>query len=210
MPNEISLYSYVEDLPSKEVLIKLVEKHNQAGGRPVLFRPGFPSVTGGSGQIKKKCGAFLKMATDAGQYTLVLTDLDTTECPATLINNWFYEGKNRTPSLPPQIIFRVAVREVEAWLMADKEEFAKFFGISSANFDDAPEKLPDPKQFFLNVLRRKAKKKKIKDMLPTGSAHVGPEYNETLCEFIKTVWSVDRACSRSPSLQRALSALGRL
>ncbi len=207
--DEIRVFSYVEDEPSKHVLIKLVERHNQTGGRMVLFHPGFPSVTGGFGQIKKKCDAFLRMA-DADRHTLLLTDLDNAECPATLIKDWFFVGGDNTAVLPPQVIFRVAVREVEAWLMADKDDFAKFLGISSSNFADAPETLPDPKQFFLNVLRRKATRKKIRDMLPTGKAHIGVAYNEKLCEFINNFWSIDRACAKAPSLQKALSALGRL
>jgi hypothetical protein len=207
--NPIHVYSYVEDAPSREVLIKLVQEHNRSGGRKVEFKPGFPRVTPGVGNIRKMCGAFLNMAATK-QHTLVLTDLDAHECPATLIRDWFFPDSSVMRVLPPQVVFRVAVREVESWLMADKDAFARFLGVASANFAGAPEMLSDPKQSLLNVLRHKATKKKIRDMIPTGRAHIGPTYNENLCEFITTTWSVERACANAPSLRRALSALGRV
>ncbi len=201
--------SFVEDRPSKEALLKLVERHNRTGCRPVAFFPGFPEVKNGFGNIKAKCSAFLNLAA-GDQYTLILTDLDTAECPATLVRDWFFSGKSVAPTLPKQVIFRVAVREVEAWLMADREGLAKFLGISPANFGNEPEALPDPKRFLLDVIHRKARKQWIRDMLPAGRAGIGPGYNENLCAFIKNHWSIDRACLQAPSLQRAVNALARV
>ncbi len=205
----IFLRSFVEDRPSREVLLKLVERHNRTGCRPVAFYPGFPAIENGFGNIKAKCSAFLNMAA-GGQHTLILTDLDRAECPAALIRDWFFSGRNDAPALPKQVIFRVAVREVEAWLMADREGFAKFLGISPANFNAAPETLADPKKFLLDVIGRKTGKKWTWDMLPTGRARIGSGYNAGLCAFIRNHWSIDRACSKAPSLQRAVDALARV
>ncbi len=201
--------SFVEDAPSRDVLIKLVEWHNRAGGRALSFLPGSPSVEGGCGKIRVKCPSFLRMAA-SGQYTLVLTDLDRTECAVTRIRDWFFSGQASASALPKQVMFRVAVREVEAWLMADKEGFSQFLGISPANFVSDPESLPDPKRFLLDVVERKAGKKKIREMLPTGRASIGVGYNKNLCEFIKEHWSIERASSRAHSLRRAVAALGRI
>ena len=205
----IVVFSYAEDKPSRDVLVRLVERHNAKGNRAISFHLGTPEIKDGYGNIKKMCPAFLDMA-KAGLYSFVLTDLDRWECPATLIRNWFFSGKTGSFPLPKEIVFRVAVREVEAWLMADKEAFANFLGIPPANFADAPDSLPDPKQFLLNAVRRKATKKTILAMLPKGNASIGPEYNDNLCEFINTCWSIDRACARSQSLRRAVAALERI
>src|SRR5271163_4824291 len=51
---------------------------------------------------------------------VLLTDLDSSPCPSALIQEWL-----RVP-LHPNLIFRVAVREVEAWLLADARNLARF------------------------------------------------------------------------------------
>ena len=57
---------------------------------------------------------------------ILLTDLDKNECAPMLIQEWL------TDPLHPNLIFRVAVHEVEAWILADREAFAPFLGISPA------------------------------------------------------------------------------
>lgn len=209
MVDEVYVFSFVEDEPSRDALVKVVEWHNASGGRNILFREGFPKVTGGFGAIKTRCPTFLKMA-KSGQYTLTLTDLDRAVCPSRLIGDWFFPGRREGGTLPPQTVFRIAVREVESWILADREGLAKFLGISKVNFTTQPETLPDPKEHLFGVLRSKARKKRIRGMLPTGSAYIGPTYNDVLCEFINTAWSIERAYPHAPSLERALKALARI
>ncbi len=205
----IPLFSFVEDVPSREVLLKLVEKHNLAGGRVFSFYSGFPSIMHGAGNIRTKCPYFLRQA-DSGQYALILTDLDANECPATLIRDWFFPGRNDAFALPKQVLFRIAVRAVEAWLLADKEGFSRFLGVPKSDFADDPEGLPNPKKHLLDVIERKARKTWVREMLPTGRAHIGAKYNESLCSFIRRGWNIDNACLRSPSLRRAVNALARV
>ena len=45
---------------------------------------------------------------------IVLTDLDRRPCPTELIEDWLREARH------PNLLLRVAVREVEAWLLADR------------------------------------------------------------------------------------------
>ena len=104
----------------------------------------------------------------------------------------------------------MAVREVEAWLLADREAFAQFMAIPQANFSGSPDEIPDPKLYLLNVIRRKGRKAWHREMLPRGHAHIGPGYNEALCQFIADVWNPERAARRSPSLKRAMNALRRM
>ncbi|MBT3200073.1 MAG: hypothetical protein HN350_09170 [Phycisphaerales bacterium] len=165
---------------------------------------------GGSSSIKKMTEAFPNMAS-AGLHIFILTDLDTTDCPPTLIRDWFNVPQNQPIALPPKLVFRVPVREVESWLLADRDALANFMGIPKANFSNKPDELPDTKQHLLNVISDKGRKKWHKDMLPQSpTASIGPLYNEKLCEFICEKWDPARASANSPSLARAIAALKRL
>jgi hypothetical protein len=194
---------------SAEVAKKLIANRNSQCENSVCFREGFPAIQNGFGDIKTKAPVFLKMA-QGGLYTFILTDLDSELCPSKLIRNWFSIPNNRSINLPNEVTFRVAVREVEAWIMADRNEFAKFLVIAKENFPLVPDLLFDPKQKLFTILRRKGFKKWHKEMLPNGSAHIGPRYNEIMCKFITQKWSPKRAAKNSPSLKRAIAALQRL
>src|SRR6266849_4052476 len=50
--------------------------------------------------------------------------------------------------------FRVAVRETEAWLLADRERIARFLGVAIARVPRDPEALDDPKQTVVNLASR--------------------------------------------------------
>lgn len=79
----------------------------------------------------------------ASSYALphvVLTDLDRYPCPPALLDNW------GVTDLPPRLLFRIAVREVEAWLLADREGIAEFLHIAVSKVPHAPEAEDDPKR----------------------------------------------------------------
>lgn len=207
---DIYCFSFVEDEPSAQVLRKLVEAQNASAGHPrILFREGYPSVVRGYGQIKKRAPNFLEMARSE-IYTLVLADLDREDCAPTLIRKWFKIAASRPIELPCQLSFRVAVREVEAWLMADRDMFARFLQIPVANFPKSPDDLDDPKQELLGIIRRKGRKRWQQDMLPSATARVGPRYNQLICEYVADQWKPERAAPNSPSLHRAIKALSQL
>jgi hypothetical protein len=206
---DIYCYSFVEDLPSAEVARKLAEERNASRGPRLLFLPGFPSLTRGSGKLEKKCPSFLNMA-KGGQFTFSIADLDTRPCAGATIREWFSIPGEQPLTLPKEIIFRVAVREVESWIMADRSAWAEYIEIAEDNFSPSPDTLLDPKQYLLSVVRRKGRKKYHREMLPRGSAHIGPGYNDVMCDFIVCHWSPLRAATRSPSLDRAVRALQRI
>ena len=203
----IHCFSFVEDELSKEVLENLVARRNESCRRQLIFQEGHPRVTGGFARIREKVPAFLNMA-KAGLFTLTLTDLDTTDCAPSLIRDWFSVSPGSPIDLPAEVIFRVAVREVEAWLLADRCALAHFLGIPERNFSDTPEDLTDPKAHLLDVIRRKGRKKWHREMLPLSpTASLGPEYNRKLAEFVKTGWDPNRAACTSRSLDRTIDAL---
>jgi hypothetical protein len=203
---EILLYSYVEDAPSAEIAKKIVAVANRSRPMPLIFREGFPSITRGYGQIKAKTRTFTKMAAQ-GLHLLVITDLDKLACAPVLIREWFGIRPDQPIVMPTSFSFRVAVREVESWIIADRDAWANYISIPKDNFSATPELLPDPKSHVLSVIRRKGRKRLHRDMLPAGSASIGPRYNEILCEFIKEHWVPDRALARAKSLERAMTAL---
>jgi hypothetical protein len=133
----------------------------------------------GFGKIKKQILAYNNVA----QITpfLVLTDLDQAECPLTIINNWF-----QARSKHPNLLFRIAVREVEAWLMADREAFAKFLGISIDLIPTDVDNITDPKTNLINLVK-KSKKRQLRDSIvpaKNSTAKIGKDYNGPLIEFV--------------------------
>ncbi len=206
---DVYCYSFVEDAPSAAIVRRMAEYRNRTSDHRLLFFEGFPEVMRGNGNLAKKCPSFLNMA-KSGLYVVCVTDLDTIGCPCFLLAEWFGLPASRASSLPEKLIFRIAVREIESWIMADIHGWSEFIEIPAANFSQTPDELSDPKQFLLGVLRNKGKKKKHAEMLPRGVSHIGPRYNETLCRFVETTWSPERAAKHSPSLKRAIHALQRI
>ena len=195
-------YGFVEDAPLEALAQRLLAHRNQNVEGVIEFKPGFPVDTKGVGNIKKKAPSYHNMA-KKGLRVLVMIDLDTTPCAPVLIENWF-----NTLDLPPALMFRVAVREAESWIMADRANLAKFLGIAQVNIPQNPDTLEDPKQKLLNIIRTKGMKKWHREMLPQGrTASIGPLYNEKLCGFINDYWDPIKAAKHSESLTKALNAL---
>lgn len=134
---------------------------------------------------------------------IVLTDLDRYPCPPELINAW---NANR---LPPQMLFRVAVREVEAWLLADRGGISKFLCVDINKIPQAPEAEEDPKRTLINIARKSRKRKFVQEIVPEvgSSASIGPHYNLHLINFVNSEWDIDKACQCAPSLAKALTRI---
>jgi hypothetical protein len=140
---------------------------------------------------------------------LVLVDLDQDfGCAAALVTDWL-------PVPSTYMRFRVVVREIEAWLLADRERFTSFFSVPAAAVPDQPDKLPDPKVTLLAAVTRSRRKAIRVDMLPRpGSGRrVGAAYTSRLIEFASDRdqgWRPDVAANRSPSLSSCLRRLDSL
>lgn len=137
---------------------------------------------------------------------VVLVDLDREqECAPPLVNAWLPQPASR-------LCFRVAVREIEAWLMADGERLATFLGVSRNRIPGNPEGLEDPKTAMVNLARSSRRAAIREDMTPReGSGRqVGPAYSSRLIEFVSSSWRPTIAAARSDSLRRAIGCLRRL
>lgn len=181
----------VEDLLSEIVLRRLAE-HRFAIG----------AVYGheGVGYIAKRIGAFNHAA--RGGPWIVLADLDSNPCAPGLIGRWLPNGPH------PNLILRIAVREVEAWLLADAAAFAQTLGIPAHLVPLQPENLPDPKRTLVDTCRRSRRSELKRDVLPRHPSDAqGPGYNSRIGQFVQSAWRPEAARAAAPSLDRAMRAI---
>jgi hypothetical protein len=134
---------------------------------------------------------------------IVLTDLDRCPCPPELIDNW------NANQLPPQLLFRIAVREVEAWLMADRAGIAEFLHIDVSKVPHAPEAEEDPKRTLINLARKSRKRRLSQEIVPEAgsTAKIGTLYNTHFVNFVNSRWDIGQARLCAPSLDRTLSRI---
>lgn len=134
---------------------------------------------------------------------MVLVDLDRDQsCAPLLCNAWL---ANRAPLL----CFRVAVKAVEAWLLADKAYLAEFLGVSKEKIPTNPEALGNPKVELVNLASFSRRRAIRDDMVPQeGSGRqVGPAYSSRLIEFVSSSWRPEIAARHCDSLRRAIACL---
>ncbi len=150
----------------------------------------------GFGYLRSKMDNWRAMA--AHQVMVVLTDLDRANCLVEFRNAWL-----SARPLPANLLLRVAVREVESWLLADHIALRALIG-SKGSLPGQPDELPDPKQFLLQ-LAKTAPKAIREDLVKTMPGHLaqGLGYNTRLTALVNTQWCPERAAERSPSLARA-------
>ena len=131
------------------------------------------------------------------------TDLDTYECPPALIVDWLQRPRHHN------LLVRVAVREAEAWILADKQNFADFLGIRSALIPDDVEAIPDPKRELIQLVRRARRRELREDICPPANSTrtVGPNYNSRLSAFVQQHWNPNTARERARSLARTIDRL---
>lgn len=196
MPSDLGLAIIVEDRLSGSVAERLV-----AAAKPGLRIASPPVHTGGIEKIRAQMPKYLNASHVVPHFVLV--DLDKTVCAPALLTAW------QLPVSEARLLFRVAVRETEAWLLADRKGFADFAGIPVSKVPQSPELESDPKQTLVNLVRRSRKKRLVAEMVPAHGSRVsiGPLYNELLCEFVRTRWNLEAACFNAPSLAKALVRL---
>ena len=204
--DDVYLLSFVEDEPTQHVVRRIVDYLAGKVPRKVVLMDGYPFVVGGYGQLKVKAKKWAEAA-EHGSWMLVVTDMDTDKglTPNDLGEKWL--GVDCLGMLPPKFIFRIAVREIESWIMADREAFAKYLHVSEDNVTTTPDELSDPKLELFRIIREKCKALRFKRMLPTKNQHVGIDYNVRMCEFVDKFWRIEKAMQVSPSLHRAVSRL---
>jgi hypothetical protein len=195
MSNIIPIHLAVEDILSEAVLRMLLK---QSGKN---FEVGSCFRRRGFGYLRTKIEGFNNAA--KGTPFLVLTDLDQSECAPRLIKEWLTSRKQ------PNLIFRVAVRAVESWLLAHRKALSGFFGISENQFPSDPDGIPNPKKFLIRLAAKSRKRELRKSIVPApgSTALIGPDYNGKMIEFVEREWQVREAVKYSQSLKKAVTAI---
>lgn len=111
------VFAVVEDMLQEVVLRKLLATYR----RDIELS----DVLGyrGNTYIREKLVGF-NYAASQGLPHIAVTDLDNNPCASNLLKLWV------NFDIHSNLLFRIAVREVEAWIMADREAFARFMGVA--------------------------------------------------------------------------------
>ncbi len=160
--NQIPITLSVRDDLSEVVLRKTIESSQQA-----YFVGSIYGKTG-FGYLKRRIGDFKKAA--RGTPWLVLADLDMPECLPALIAERFGSTKRQH-----NLLFQVAVRGVEAWLLADRAAFARFTGLKADLIQADVEGLPDPKAHLVDLVNGSRRRSLREAIVPPRGRKQGPD-----------------------------------
>lgn len=144
------IHGAVEGLTDEAVLRRLIQVAGGADG-PIYGR-------NGKAHLLKQLGGYDRAAQRTPWVVLVDLDQDADCAPP------FCLACLVTPS--PRMRLRVVVREIEAWLLADREELARFLGIPEGKVPRDPEKIADPKSAMVNLARHSRRRDVREDMVP--------------------------------------------
>ncbi len=138
---------------------------------------------------------------------MVLVDLDDEyECPPTLLDDWLSGGKHSN------LYVRVAVREVESWLLASRGAFSTYLSIAKSEIPINTDDILNPKDFLLSLVKKSRKKTIRTDLVPERgkTAKVGPNYNARLAGFVNQFWDYKEAVNFSESLNKTVECLKKI
>lgn len=202
MAGELPITLAVEDELSEQMLRTILVQTKRG------FQVGPVYGKKGADYLRQKIRG-LNMAARGSAY-LVVTDLDTHSCVPELIEKWFECRLNEYPQRRhANLVFRVAVREIESWVMADRERFAEFLGISSELIPEQTDNVRNPKELLIR-LASKCRNRRLRDDIvprPGDQRRIGPDYNGRLGEFVHLSWRANVAYMHSASLARAWKKL---
>jgi len=200
-----AFYIAVEDDPSDAVarrLLNHVRRGFQVRARyPLPALPHLHPELSGYGYLRANAQAFNKAA--AGTPHLLLTDLDVAPCAPELIQEWI------GGAVHPNFIIRVAIREVEAWLLADAKNMADFLTLNPSDIPTPVESVAQAKEEVVR-LARLSPNAEIQNTLvtrPGSTATTGRLFSRSLIGYVRDLWDIDAAAANADSLARALRAL---
>lgn len=160
---------------------------------------------GGKPGVQSKIGGYNNDAARTNMPWLVLLDLNSDECPPSLRTKLLNEPA-------PFMCFRIAVREIESWLMGDAESLASYFGVSRSLIPPEPEKLDKPKESLIQLAKRSNKREIREGIARKGSAQLelGPRYTALMRKYARNNWRPEVAAERADSLRRAMACVSKL
>ena len=186
----------VEDRLSAAVATKILQHFNIEIVQRVIYE--------GNSYLQRKAQSYNQAAYhECGIF--MLTDLDSPKiCPPALIQSWVKGSLNRW------FFLRVAVMEIESWIMADRLAVSEFLAIPFNRIPQNTDEISSPKEFVVSLARRSKSTRVRIALVPERndkSAKVGNAYNPWLIQFVREHWDLERAATVSPSLKRTLDRL---
>lgn len=164
------------------------------------------TVFGRSGKpdLLRRLPHYNKAAQFSPWFVIVDLDMDS-QCATQALQKWLPDPSNG-------MRFRIAVRAIEAWLLADKENMAQFLGVSLSRLQHNFDLEPDPKATLIAIASHSRNRSIREDIVPRpmSGAKVGPLYVPQLTRFATELWKPDIASNESESLRRCLQALSTL
>ncbi len=159
------------------------------------------------GEIKSKIPAFNKLS--EANPVILLMDLDNNGCAPQLLGQLAKEKNDN-------FIFNIAVDEVEAWLMADRDGFASYFKIKVEDMPSAHQtkqggrkaltemNFPYKSSMYLTheLIKKSKDSEYLQQLTPKKNAAKGPEYNSCIVPFVENAWNIENARRNSDSLNR--------
>jgi hypothetical protein len=189
----------VEGSVDEAVLRRLVREAGGTVGKVFGLR--------GKGHLLQQIGAYNHAARFSSW--VVLMDFDSEiQCVPSYVSRVL-------PDPSPRICFRLAVRAIESWLLADRERFAAFFSIGVARIPRNPDDLPDPKLALVNLARH-SRRREVRENLvprPESGRSVGPGYTSWITEYVQNAtsgWRPPTASESSDSLVRCRACIRHL
>ena len=140
----------VEGIADEAVVRRLVQ-HVGAQPGPVYGKKG-------KGHLRQR----LKGYNNSARFWpwIIVVDLDhDADCPPPLRAEWL-------PNSAPNMCFCFAVREVEAWLLADRVRIAQFLGVGVVRVTQTPELEADPKRTVIELAGNSRRRAIREDMTP--------------------------------------------
>lgn len=166
--------------------------------------PGAVHGKNGKPHLRQRMRGYINAARHAPWIILVDLDRDA-DCAPPLRHEWLPEGMS-------DLCFRIAVRAVESWLLADRECMASFLSVACQKIPSDSQALSDPKATVVKLARQSRRREIREDMVPRpGSGRpVGAAYSLRLIEFTSTHWRPGVALKHCDSLRRAIECLRRI
>ena len=190
----------VEDILSRAVARRLIEEYLPLAEIFEEF------VAGGS--IESRIPGLNQRAHHLGP-VLALADLDRPmSCPAALVGQY-----SSGLAISPRMLIRVAVLEIESWIIADREGVSGWLGVAASHISRDPENLADPKRSLVQIAGRSRNRNLRESIAPRrvlGTNRTGPDYNDTLGEFVNQNWNPENARRNAPSLDRSIIRISEL
>lgn len=199
MSGHIFISGAVEGMLDEAVLRRLMKERGAMAG-PIYGKNGKPFLL-------QKVNAYNQAARFVPWVILIDLDHDADCAPIFL--------QSCLPNPAPYMSFRVAIREIEAWLLADRESLAKLLSVGVSRIPHNPEALDSPKSTMVEIARHSRRRDVRENMVPrAGSGRkIGPAYTSLLIEFARDPengWRPNVAAKSSDSLKRCMHRLEQL